>query len=279
MDPVNTFPIDFNQSSLQDFSDCPRRFELGVLHDSAWPAAHSTPLSKYEMLTEIGNQFHQLCQQFFIGIDPVLISSSIADPKILRLWDSFLPYGQSLQKYPCFFEQILRIPFENHFLVAKFDLIVRPSMDEFLIIDWKTSQKKPSKSVLSTRVQTILYPFIFQQAGHDLFSREVIPSSAIKMQYWYPLSSEPEIIFPYSQIKHSEISQNLTATISKINDMIASGGPFPLTEDPGHCEYCVYRSYCERGYAAKTVPSGVEIETEDLSNMHFDLDLIKEIEF
>lgn len=276
---MNILPVDFNQSSLQDFLDCPRRFELGTLHDSAWPAPHSAPLSKYESLTEIGNQFHQLCQQFFIGIDPVLISSSIANPDILELWHSFQPYGQSLLEYPYFFEQILRIPFENHFLVAKFDLIVQPSADEFLIIDWKTSRKKPSKSILSTRVQTILYPFIFHQAGSELFSRDGIPPSAIKMQYWYPLSSEPEVIFPYSQTKHVEITHNLSDLIHNIQNMIASGVPFPLTEDPGHCEYCIYRSYCERGYTSNSVPAGADLEDEDLSNMHFDLDLIKEIEF
>jgi hypothetical protein len=279
MDDVNTRSVDFNQSCLQDFVECPRRFELGTLHDSPWPSAHSAPLSKYESLTEIGNHFHQLCQQFFIGIDAALISSSISDPDLLHLWQSFLPYGQAFLNYPIFFEQILRTPYENHFLLAKFDLIVQLTDDEFLIIDWKTSHKKPSKTMLSSRVQTFLYPFIFQQAGGDLFAKDVILPPSITMQYFYPLSEEPEEIFPYSQAKHLEVSGQIAGLIAEINNFIASRDPFPLTEDPGKCVYCRYRSLCERDYQTKAVPPGADLESEDLSSVHYDLEQIKEIEF
>lgn len=244
-----------------------------------WPAAHSAPLLKFEKLTEMGSQFHHLCHQFFLGIDPDLIASTLTDEHILKLWRSFLPYGRSLQPFPSFFEQILRIPFRDHFLVAKFDLIVQRADDDYLIIDWKTASQKPSRSILANRVQTILYPYIFQQAGGELFGRGEISPSEITMQYWYPLSASPEEIFSYSQAKHKEVSQKLIDLINQIDGWVESETPFPLTDDHEHCKYCLYRSYCERGFLSSSVPAGAEVAQEDLSNVHFEMDLIKEIEF
>jgi hypothetical protein len=279
MDPDRSIPLQLNQTSLQDFLDCPRRFELGFLNDTRWPAAYSSPLSRYEILTEIGTKFHLLCQQFFIGIDPALISSSITDPDLLILWQSFLPYGRTLLPYPSASEQILRIPYHDHYLLAKYDLIIQISSEEYLIIDWKTSPKKPSRTALANRVQTYLYPFIFQQAGKDLFAADEIQPSMIKMQYWYPLADEPEEFFPYSEALHRDSSLTIESLIAQIKDLVSSSQQFPLTDDHTHCKYCIFRSFCERGLETDQIPPGTDIESEDLSNVHFDFDLIKEIEF
>lgn len=279
MSTNNPLSLDLNQTSLQDFIDCPRRFELSNLNEALWPASHSSPLSEYENLTEIGTQFHQLCQQFFMGIDTDLISTSITNPDLLQLWEYFLPYGTSLNSYPLFYEQILRIPFEDHFLLAKFDLLVQRSEDDYLIIDWKTAKQKPTKTTLAKRVQTFLYPYIFQTAGGDLFELTSLPPSSITMQYWYPLSSDPEEIFIYSQDKHKEVTSILASLLSRIDDFISSGESFPLTEDHRHCKYCAFRSYCDRSHKTSPLPSAADIGNEDLSNAHFDLDLIKEIEY
>jgi hypothetical protein len=272
-------PLILNQASLQAYLDCPRKYELDYLNNTSWPAAPSSPLAKYETLTELGNRFHQLCQQFFIGLDPQLISSAISDPALFELWQAFLPYGQTLLKSPVLAEQILRIPFKNHFLVAKFDLIVKASPSEYLIIDWKTSSSKPNRNQLANRVQTFLYPFIFKEGGSDLFSGEPISSSAVKLSYWYPLADKPEEIFPYSDSSHKDIYQKISGLIKLIEDRIDSNSDFPLTDDLKLCNHCHYRSFCERGSRAHSLPPGVDLESEDLSNMHYDLDLIGEIEF
>lgn len=279
MDSERLYPLQLNQTSLQDFLDCPRRFELGFLEDTRWPAAHSSPLARYERLTEIGTQFHQLCQQFFIGIDPQLITSSIADPDLLSLWQSFYPYGETLLSYPYATEQILRIPFQEHYLLAKYDLIVQLSSSDYLIIDWKTSSKKPSRAVLGNRVQTYLYPFIFSQAGSDLFNADEIHPAMIKMLYWYPLAEAHEEFFPYSEAIHQETSTKLTGLFGQIESLLAASEQFPLTEDHSHCEYCLFRSFCERAYLANQLQPEVDLDNEDLTNAHFDLDLINEIEF
>ena len=271
--------MQLNQTSLQDFLDCPRRFELGFLNDTLWPAAHSSPLASYERLTEIGTQFHQLCQQLFIGIEPGLLTSAISDSDLLRLWQSFLPYGQTLQPYTIASEQILRIPYQDHYLLAKYDLIVQISSNDYLIIDWKTSTKKPSRTTLANRVQTYLYPFIFQQAGNELFNVDEILPATIKIQYWYPLSDVHEEIFPYSDALHLDSSMTISDLIEQIEDFVSSSKQFPLTEDHSHCKYCIFRSFCERGTETNQILPGADIDNEDLSNVYFDLDLIKEIEY
>lgn len=279
MDSNKPTPMQLNQTSLQDFLDCPRLFELGFLNDTRWPAAHSSPLLRYERLTEMGTQFHQLCQQFFIGIEPHLITSSISDPDLLRLWQHFLPYGQTLQPFAFASEQILRIPFRDQYLLAKFDLIVQISNKEYLIIDWKTSSKKPSRTVLANRVQTYLYPFIFQQAGNDLFNVDEILPEMIKMQYWYPLADIHEEFFPYSDSMHQNSAKTIADLISQIEELVSSSEQFPLTDDHSHCKYCIFRSFCERGSETNQIQPGSDLESEDLSNVHFDFDLINEIEF
>lgn len=271
--------LHLNQTALQDFLDCPRRFELRFLNQTSWPAAMGSPLLKIESLTERGTRFHQLCQQFFIGIDEDLLSNSISDPHLKELWDSFLPYGRSLQPLPKLSEQILRMPFGDHFLDAKFDLIVQLPDASLSIIDWKTAAVKPSRTILANRVQTFLYPFILQHAGGDLFTSSIYDPSAITMQYYYPLSSSPEEIFVQSEEEQIQTQQKITVLIDQIEEMIGQAVPFPMVDDQKSCQYCLFRSYCERGFDTSPLPLGLELEKEDLTNTQFDLDLIKEIDY
>jgi hypothetical protein len=279
MDQSPSRILTFSQASLQDYLDCPRRFELSSLLDAPWPAANSTSLTSFESLTELGIRFHQLCQQFFLGLEPEVITSSIQDQELLGLWNSFLQHATDLKALPYFSEQTLRVPFNNHTLVAKFDLILKLSNNEFLIIDWKTTRKKPSRSVLANRVQTYLYPFIFSQAGSDLFLDTPLLPESIKLQYWFPYASSPEEVFPYSQDRHDEVTQTLSDLIDDIDNKIQSSSQFELTDDKENCSYCSFRSYCDRDLGPKPLPDILDIENKDLSNTHFDLNLISEVEF
>ena len=57
-----------SQSSLQDYNDCPRRFELRYLQRLAYPAIETEPALENEKHQREGEQFHRLVQQYFIGI-------------------------------------------------------------------------------------------------------------------------------------------------------------------------------------------------------------------
>lgn len=272
-------PLHLNQSNLQDFLECPRRFELSVLQKTAWPSLYSEPPSRYEELTDRGTKFHQLCNQFFIGVEAGKIASSIHDPELKELWEGFYPYGSDLLNYNPFSEQILRAPFQGHILVAKYDLVAELPGNRLLITDWKTSSKKPSRMDLSARAQTLLYPFILLESFRDLFGISHPIPERITLQYWYPLAADPEEVFTYTPAQHEQSGHQLSSIIYQIENLIKSGESFPLSDDPKACKFCFYRSFCERDYTTSLSKEPETYENEDLSNTHFDIDLINEIEF
>lgn len=272
-------PLQLNQSNLQDYLDCPRRFQLKVIEGLSLPAAYSEPIEIYEKSTLLGNRFHLICQQFFSGIDPVLLENSFSDPDLQTMWDNFLPYGESLLQYRLYPEPLLSISFLNHKLIAKYDLIVELNPEQYLIIDWKTSAKKSPRSKLEKRLQTYLYSFIFSQAGNDLFPEISLTPAFIEMHYWYPLASEHEEVFPYSDDKNAKAKNNLEQILSKINNSISEGSEFQLTDDKTTCHYCVFRALCNRGTTAGPFGKSPSIEHEDLTNVQFDIDQVSEVEY
>ena len=271
--------LQLNQSNLQDYLDCPRRFELSVLKDASWPAAYSEPIGNFELSTQRGNRFHLLCHQYFSGVDRELLEYSISDPELKLMWDSFIPFARPLVNYRFFSESLLSIPFNGHRLIAKFDLIVEISSEQYIIYDWKTASKKPARDLLDDRLQTHLYPFIFSQVGNDLFPGAEIQPPLINMHYWYPLASDHEEVFNYSDEKHQEFKNELHNLINTINDLIQNDSTFQLTDHIPRCQYCVFRSLCDRGLSAGSWENSPYPDQEDLTNVRFDIEQVSEIEF
>jgi hypothetical protein len=276
---TDLLPLNLNQGILQDFIECPRRFQLKMLDDLPWPAAHTSRLDQFDQSIILGNRFHLLCYQFFSGMNVSDLEQSIDDPILMDMFQSFIPYGYSFRDHLHFSEQLISCSFLKHKLVAKFDLLVEIEPSLYTIIDWKTSPTKPNRKTLSDRIQTILYPFILHQAGHLLTGGKEISAETIQMRYWYPLSSEPEEIFPYSNQIHQDVLDNLTKIISSLNQMLLSGDIFPLTNDKDLCTYCNYRSLCDRGISPGEFDYFLPDEQEDLSNFRFDLENIEEVYF
>ncbi len=271
-------PLQFNQSNLQDFLDCPRRFELNVLNKTAWPAATANPMTALENSIHQGNRFHQLCQQYFTGIAVSQIQNTINDPVLLEMWEAFLPFASSLKDYQLVFEQLLHIPFNTHRLVAKYDLVVKMP-DHFLILDWKTSTKKPPLPTIKDRVQTYLYPYILAMAGTEIFPSADIDPNNIKMCYWYPLADDPEIIFDYSDLEHNRVRSTIEEIIAQIQDFRKNAEPFPLTDNKSKCEYCSFRSLCDRGSHPGDFVLFVNSNEDDLIDYQVDFEQISELEF
>ena len=67
----------FSQSSLQDFVDCPRRFELKYLLKQRFPAPEVDDMLEFERRMEQGSRFHLLIHQHQIGIPAELLLSRI----------------------------------------------------------------------------------------------------------------------------------------------------------------------------------------------------------
>ncbi len=272
-------PINLNQKNIQDFLDCPRKFQLNVLENLSWPAAISDHLEKIEHSIYLGNQFHLVCHQYFSGVSPALLDLSIDDPDLKIMWGNFLPFGKSLIEFQSYPEQLLSYTICDQRLIAKFDLIVRTSSDKYIILDWKTGFNKPSRELISSRVQSFLYPFIFSLSGAELYNEPIIKPDHVEMHYFYPFSSEPHEVFPYSEEAHVEIRTLLEKIISDISKTIESSELFPLVEDPSQCKYCIYRSLCDRGVNPGNFESYLPVDHENLSNEIFELEQVGELEF
>ena len=270
--------INLNQSNLQNYLDCPRRFELNALEEKSWPAATIHPLSAVEKSIQLGNRFHQISQQFFSGISPEQIRQSITDPTLVEMWDAFMPFARTIEGSKVYFEKLLHIPFNNHRLVAKFDLVVQ-QQDRYWIIDWKTSPKSPPLSILSERVQTFLYPYIFTIAGPELFDTKSIEPEAISFTYWYPLLNQPEISFNYSSEKYQQTKSKLISIINQIEEDYHKESQFPLTDDLDKCLICSFRSICDRGSMPGELQLFDDMEEYMQDEIHLEIEQICELEF
>src|SRR5210317_1925086 len=81
----------FNQASLQDYVDCPKRFQLKYIQRVTWPAPKSEPAKVTEKYLLQGSIFHKLIQQYLIGISSKKLSQLVnTDERITLWWQNFL---------------------------------------------------------------------------------------------------------------------------------------------------------------------------------------------
>lgn len=267
----------FSQSSLQDFEDCARRFELRYIEDVRWPAIESEPALENELSTLQGQQFHRLVHQHAVGIPANILEKSITDPEIANWWRAYLAWQVRLpeKRFP---EITLTAPVGEALVMAKYDLITRLDEGTILIVDWKTG-KKPKRESLSRRMQTTVYPFVLALAGDWLNDNRPIPAEQIRMVYWFSEDSTT-IEFTFSEAGLREAESRLSQTIADIAERFE----FPLTHREKLCNFCVYRSLCDRGIRAgaeqdRSDEEKMSDEIERASAISFDLDDIEEISF
>ena len=165
-----TLPTDFqfSQGSLQDYVDCPRRFQLRYLLRLAWPAVEAEPALENERHLQQGAAFHRLAHQHILGLSPERLSSMVTDEDLSRWWRNYLnsaPADLAGLRYP---EVALSAPVSGHRLVAKYDLIVVGPGQRSTILDWKTSRKRPRRKWLAKSLQTRVYPYLLVRAGSHL---------------------------------------------------------------------------------------------------------------
>src|SRR5258708_32642468 len=79
----------FSQSSLQDYSDCARRFQLRYLMEQEWPAPIAEPLNDAEQADILGKRFHKLIEWHYLGLP---IEREKIDPALAVWWDVFVAH-------------------------------------------------------------------------------------------------------------------------------------------------------------------------------------------
>ena len=264
----------FSQSSLQDFVDCPRRFELKYLRELAWPAIEAEPVLEHEELMRLGSRFHQLIHQHLSGVPAARLTQTINQPDLARWWHNFLDNAPDLTGFQTHSEMALSAPLGERRLIAKYDLLVLKPGNKALIIDWKTTRKKTPRKWLRERLQTSVYPYILVQAGAKLNGGEAIQPEQVEMMYWFPEAPSESERFSYNSQQYALDHERLTGLALQIFALSKNEGQnqFRLTADERRCRFCVYRSLCARGKKAG--------DLNDMNDMlPHDEELIFELDF
>lgn len=267
----------FSQSSLQDYVECPRRFELKYLLRQRYPAPEVDHQLDFERRMGQGEHLHHLIHQHLVGIPTAALLKRLTDDDVRRWFEAYLKNGLAdlpTERRP---EVTLMMPLGDFALLAKFDLLAVARGKRAVIVDWKTGQKIPRPDVLAKRLQTIVYRYVLARGGDHLNGGQPIPPDQITMVYWYAEydGATRELAYDAAQLAADE------AYLLGIVDEINTRQNFPLTDNVGRCRFCVYRSLCNRGSTAGGLAEWEgDAETDDeLTSFTLDLDQITEIAF
>ncbi len=295
----------FSQSSLQAFTDCPRRFWLAYVEQLPWPAVEASPVQEYEERMRQGGLFHRLVERAEIGMEPAQIELGLERP--LDEWfDAYQRYRPGDLPANLEIEKILSIPFGpqeppgtldqspipnpqspiKFRLAAKYDLIAIEPRRRAVILDWKTSQRRGDEGGLRRRLQSIVYPYVLVEASKALPWGPLEPHQ-VEMRYWFTAAPSRPVVLPYSAQQHAANDALLRSLLAEILTG-ATEEDFPKVEDtePNRkrfCSYCIYRSRCNRGAVAGDLEELDDPETyfvvDPTEALEFTLDDVEEIEF
>ena len=266
----------FTQGKLQDYVDCPRRFQLRHVLMQPWPALITGEPEKFELHMQRGAALHRLAHQQARGIDPARLAETIHDETLARWWQTFLRRPpRDLPDAVRHAEIVLTGPIGGHRLLAKYDLIAIQPGEQLVIVDWKTVRKQPPRATLAGRLQTVVYRYLAVEAGAALNNGRSPEPEQIEMIYWFAQSHGQTVRFAYDQAQHDGARAHLLDLTSQI---AAHAEPvWPLTAEESRCRFCKYRSLCERGAKAGFFDD-LEDDIESLEDT-IDLEQIAEVEF
>jgi len=297
----------FSQGSLQDYVDCPRRFQLRYVERVAWPAIEAEPALENERYLQQGAAFHRLVHQHTLGMTPERLSSAVTDEDLRRWWRNYLengpadlptcrypevalsgPVGHGRETGPSTGREIgpstgreigpstgREIGPSTGRLVAKYDLIGVDAGRRAVIVDWKTSRRRSRRKWLAERLQTRVYPYLLVRAGSHLNGGQPLEPEQVEMLYWFAnFPGDPEH-FSYNTARFEADGVYLASLVEEIKREIErpEGKDLPLTTQERRCRYCAYRSLCRRG-----VRAGLLDETEDEWELDDDFDISLDFE-
>jgi hypothetical protein len=223
------------------------------------------------------------------------------DPLLNQWWHNFTHNLPETRGYTHHTEITLSIPIDQYRLVAKYDLLVCQLISEqdtsetlssqpqainsnkanYIIFDWKTSRRLPTRQWLETKMQTIVYLFTVVKAGDFLMKSNPIEPSQVKMVYWFSNFPTTPIQYNYNQEKFHKDEALILNLINEIKNI--QGKEAPKTENKRTCQFCIYRSLCNRGVNAGSFKEFKEDVTPQKELMdielEIDFDQIAEIEF
>jgi len=270
--------LQFSQHSLQDYTDCPRRFQLRYLLGVTWPTVKAEPIAKMEERARLGRRFHRMVQQYILGIPAGRLEAGLDDENLGRWWHNFmaapphnLPTGIRRA------EVSLAASLAGHRLVARYDLLAADPGERLAIVDWKTRRPKDPKRLLS-QLQSVVYPYLLVKAGSAFNGGQPVQPEQVTMVYWFADSPDDPLALAYDAARHAANHERLVALVHEI--VARDQEVWSLTDDVARtCKFCAYRSLCDRGSVAgdlDDLDEGLE-EIEEL--LDIDLEQVAEIPF
>jgi hypothetical protein len=236
----------FSQTSLQNYVDCPRRFQLRYVDAQPWPAVQSQPVLERERHLDLGTRFHRLVERHQLGMEPDTLARMIDDPQLQAWWSAYLgfDYLHSMEgkRFP---EFRASVDLEGHRLVVAYDLLVFRPDRTVVIFDWKTHRWPPSVEWFAARVQTRLYPLVLVLAARQgIFSAAVGPEQ-VSLVYWLVGSSGNVVEFPYGAAQF-ESDLGYVMSVLRGIERESDEGEWYKTANESLCRLCEYRSLCGR---------------------------------
>lgn len=279
----------FSQSSLQDFSDCARRFELRYLRHCRWPAPHTKDALLWEQVTERGFAFHRLLRQFHSGVAAELLEPvAAADPDLLRWWIAYREQPPTeLPREVRLSEVTLQAKMGSFRIEARYDLLAGDPGKRWCILDWKTNAHRSDGLWLARRLQTKVYPWILVSAGEQLNARAPIQPEQVEMCYWFAeFPAQPER-YLYTAQQYESDGEMLSELLADIagrahqagHDQGGDNDPFPRTSDQTNCRFCIYRSLCWDTVQAGALSELEQLESEEPAPSDLDMDTLTPIPF
>lgn len=270
-------PLDFqfSQGSLQDYVDCPRRFQLRYVQGVTWPAVEAEPSLERERRLWRGAAFHRLVHQHLLGIPVERLWGTVTDDDLRRWWHHYLQSGIGglpATRYP---EVVLSAPVGGYRLMARYDLVAVEPGQRAVIVEWKTSRRRPRREWLAGRLQTRVYPYLLVRAGMDWGGGQPFQPEQVEMVYWFANFPADAERFAYDAERYRADEEHLHALIAEIEAL--GDADFPLTSQETLCRYCPYRSLCRRGVEAGPLDRlEDEAEPEDGLDLLFDFEQVGE---
>jgi hypothetical protein len=270
-------PLVLSQSSLQDFTDCRRRFELRYLLHTDWPAIQSEPALENERYMEQGTRFHRMVHQRLLGVPPDLLEAQIHSEELQQWWQNFLRIPGMEPRPGLFPEVSLSASLETGRLAATYDLVIVEEEGRMTIYDWKTSRRRPRREWLAERLQTRVYPYLLARAGKSLAGGTPLSPESIEMVYWFAAFPDQPERFSYSAALFKQDEVYLSGLAGEIERLRAAPeATFTLTLRLERCAACIYRSLCGRGERAADVADLPEGQEEGGGDIFLDFEALGE---
>lgn len=279
----------FSQASLQDYSDCPRRFQLRYVLNVRWPAAHDGSnaggqMAAWEKRAQQGAAFHRLIHQHTVGIPEAALAESITDPQLQAWWQAYLHTPPpDLPTEVRRAETWLSVPLAGYRLMARYDLLAITPGQRAVIVDWKTSQSRLGRDWLETRWQTRIYRYVLVTAGAELNAGTAPTPAQVELIYWFTNYPQQIERLPYDAGHYASDRVALHAAVTEIaskaaaQDRTQDQKEWTLTDDLRRCRYCTYLTLCER--TAVEAPEPEWEPQDEPEDWEIDLEQVGEIEF